>query len=286
MMWVASRSAFRAGEVTGTQWDIGNVGENSVAIGFNTIASGPEATAIGRTTQATAEGATAIGNETVASGIGAVALGFGSTASNTGTVALGGVATAGGLGSIAIGSYTNAVNQGSIVIGDYEDNIANILSSSADNEFTARARGGFRFLTSTGGQGAFLVPGGGDWSIVSDRNRKMNFRELDGEDVLSRLKRVPVTEWSYIAQGSSIRHIGPMAQDFFAAFGLGSDDVSITGSDLDGVSLAAVHALIERSDRLKEENAALRSEVTDLRSRLERLEALEKRLEALEKRVP
>jgi hypothetical protein len=59
-----------------------------------------------------------------------------------------------------------------------------------------------------------------------------------------------------------------------------------TGSDLDGVSLAAVHALIERSDRLKEENAALRSEVTDRRSRLERLEALEKRLEALEKRVP
>jgi hypothetical protein len=247
-------------------------GTDGIAVGLQNAVSFPNGLAIGIGNSASNNQAVAIGSDNSASGLGSTAIGVGNSA--------------GGAGSLALGNYANTSSfAGAIVISDFST--ATNTTASANNEFTVRAAGGTRIFSSSDlSTGVTLAAGGGSWTSVSDRNRKMNFRDLDGEDVLARLRNVPVTEWSYIAQGSSIRHIGPMAQDFFAAFRLGSDDVTITSSDIDGVNLAAVQALIERSDRLKEENAALRSEVTELRTRLERLEALERRLEALEKRVP
>ena len=334
LIWTPVRGAFRAGGVTGSQWDAANIGTYSVAMGLNTTASGQNAVAFGSgatasgsiaiamglSSTAAGGGAIALGvansvssgaNESVAigadnsiTGVNGLALGKSNTASNTQATAIGTQNTASGIGataigigntasgvaSVTIGNYANTDNfQGAIVLSDFSTT-SNVLAT-ADNQFTVRAAGGTRIFSSSitsGGTevGVSLAANGGAWASVSDRNRKMNFRDLDGEDVLNRLRNVPVTEWSYIAQGASIRHIGPMAQDFFAAFRLGSDDVTITTSDIDGINMAGVQALIERTDRLREENAALRSEVTDLRTRLERLEALEKRLEALEKRVP
>ena len=54
-------------------------------------------------------------------------------------------------------------------------------------------------------------------------------------DLLSRVARLPISKWSYKVEDGSVRHIGPMAQDFAAAFGLGSDDRSIGTVDADGV---------------------------------------------------
>jgi hypothetical protein len=87
---------------------------------------------------------------------------------------------------------------------------------------------------------------------------KHAFRTLDGEDVLSRIAAMPVTEWSYKAQEPGIRHIGPTAQDFHAAFGLGEDPLRIGTLDADGVALAAVRALEARTRALQEEVEALR----------------------------
>ncbi len=56
--------------------------------------------------------------------------------------------------------------------------------------------------------------------------------------------RLPISKWSYKVEDGSVRHIGPMAQDFAAAFGLGSDDRSIGTVDADGVALAAMQALL------------------------------------------
>jgi hypothetical protein len=119
-----------------------------------------------------------------------------------------------------------------------------------------------------------LAAGGSGWSAVSDRNMKENFTNLDGEDVLRRLRSVPVSSWNYKSQDRSIRHIGPMAQDLFAAFEVGESDTRINTIDIDGVNLAGVRALDERTKDLPAEVAALRSENEQLRKRLERLEAL------------
>ena len=68
--------------------------------------------------------------------------------------------------------------------------------------------------------------------------------------MLDKVAELPVSTWSYKAQGPDIRHIGPMAQDFTAAFGVGEDDRHITSVDADGVALAAIKGLDQRVDAL------------------------------------
>ena len=105
--------------------------------------------------------------------------------------------------------------------------------------------------------GVQLSPNGTQWSSLSDVRSKHAFRELDGDDVLARIAAMPVTEWSYKAQDGGIRHIGPTAQDFHAAFGLGEDPLRIGTLDADGVALAGVRALEARSRRQAERIDAL-----------------------------
>ena len=101
----------------------------------------------------------------------------------------------------------------------------------------------------------------------------------DGSDVLARLASVPVSTWSYTSQDPSIRHMGPMAQDFRAAFGLGEDDKHISTVDADGVALAAIQALYAQDQALAAENAALKSENA---AKQQALDDLQKRVAALE----
>jgi hypothetical protein len=152
---------------------------------------------------------------------------------------------------------------------------------SANNEFSVRAAGGVRFFTNSAmNLGVSLAAGGTSWNVISDRTRKTDFLALDGESLLERVRQVPASTWRYIDQEDrSIRHIGPMAQDFHRAFGLNADSTTINMSDLDGVNLAAVQALLVRTDRLRAENAEqaarLRSVEAQNAALLERLERLE-----------
>jgi hypothetical protein len=106
---------------------------------------------------------------------------------------------------------------------------------------------------------------------ISDREQKTAFSTIDPADVLARVVSLPVGEWSYTREPHA-RHIGPMAQDFHARFGLGEDDRHIHPVDGVGVSLLAIQALNERVEALAAQNAALAGENTALRARLERLE--------------
>lgn len=83
----------------------------------------------------------------------------------------------------------------------------------------------------------------GFFSNSSDRNLKAGFAPVDGADLLVRLNAVPMSKWRYKSEPESIRHIGPMAQDFYTAFGLGSDDKHIGTIDEGGVALAAIQEL-------------------------------------------
>jgi hypothetical protein len=106
--------------------------------------------------------------------------------------------------------------------------------------------------------GVTLDPSGSAWNVVSDCNRKENFRALDGEDLLARLRNVPATSWNYIAEGPEVRHIGPMAQDWHTAFGLNADSLSINSGDFDGIDLAAIQALERRTSELRDESRTSR----------------------------
>jgi len=71
--------------------------------------------------------------------------------------------------------------------------------------------------------------------LTSDRNAKENFTDIKVRDVLEKVAALPITSWNY-KQDNSSRHFGPMAQDFYAAFGIGPDDKHITTVDADGVA--------------------------------------------------
>jgi RHS repeat-associated protein len=119
----------------------------------------------------------------------------------------------------------------------------------------------------TGGAGAAALP-----AAASDRNLKEGFAEVDPKLVLERLSQLDVTSWRYKGEGERVRHIGPMAQDFHAAFGLGASDREITLVDANGVLIAAVQALYRGLQDKEAQVGALEQELAAQRQALARLE--------------
>jgi trimeric autotransporter adhesin len=132
---------------------------------------------------------------------------------------------------------------------------------------------GLRFWTSLLFTGCQLHAGGGQWDCTSDRNAKENFVDVDGEDVLEKLSSMPIKRYNYISEQGAT-HLGPMAQDFQAAFGLGTDEKSIAVLDAAGVALAGIKTLEARTSVLDARVSALEQENQMLRERLARLELL------------
>lgn len=163
---------------------------------------------------------------------------------------------------------------GSFVYGDNSGVPPFFLNATAANQFLVRAAGGTIFYSNGSlTAGVELAPGAGAWAAVSDVRRKENFRDLDADSVLAKLARMPIREWNYKAQDSTVRHVGPTAQDFYAAFRLAASDTTITTSDIDGVALLAIQALERRTAELQakaREIDALRAELAELRAELAR----------------
>jgi hypothetical protein len=84
---------------------------------------------------------------------------------------------------------------------------------------------------------------------VSDRNLKRDIAPVDEQAVLESVAHMPISTWSYKADDPAVRHLGPMAQDFHAAFGLGDTDRAYDPIDAHGIALAAIKALYERVER-------------------------------------
>ena len=124
--------------------------------------------------------------------------------------------------------------------------------------------------TSTGA----LLTTGGVWTNASDVNRKHLFSAISDDVILAKLRDLPISEWSYKAEDDAVRHLGPTAQDFMAAFKLGDDERAIGTVDEIGVALAGVKAVDARATSQEQRIRNLEQENTDLRRRLEKLEAL------------
>jgi len=250
----------------GGYWSTVGGGDSNSATGSGTTVGGGWSNIAGGGLYATVAG----GNHNTASGESAVvAGGQNNVASNSYAMVLGGYwNTAAGFFSFAAGRQAKANHHGTFVWGDFN---SYDFPSSAQNEFAARATGGVRFVSAIDGAGnptagVQLAAGGNSWGVISDRNAKENFAPADPREILERLAAIPVETWNLKSQDPAIRHIGPMAQDFHAAFGVGEDNKHITTSDADGVALAAIQGLHKM---VKEKDA----EIADLKARLAALEA-------------
>jgi hypothetical protein len=205
----------------------------------------------------------------------------------------------GGSGNQAQGQYSFAAGRRAYAWGDGSFVWADASTPGSDysgwgaNSFAARAVMGFLFDVNNGrnvriwddglnlietSTGARLTLGG-VWTNASDVALKENFTPVDSQAVLANLAEMPITSWNSKAEDASIRHMGPTAQDFYHAFGLGNSDTSIGTIDADGVALAAIQGLYrlsqEQGDRiqaLEEENASLNQRLDSLETRVSALE--------------
>ncbi|WP_021781134.1 tail fiber domain-containing protein [Myxococcus hansupus] len=293
LMWAPARGAFRAGTAL-DEWDDDNVGEYSWAGGNRTrasaygafsfgdqcAASGTVATCFGSANRASGTASFTSGASNIASGFASTAMGYTNTATGQGSVAIGYRVQAEGNYGVALGYRVSTGGRtGSFIWGDESTTTAS--TSTANNQFMIRAAGGVRLRTSSSlSTGCDLPAGSGVFSCTSDRNLKEDFRDVDGEALLAKVAGLPVASWRYKGEDGQVRHLGPVAQDFRAAFGLGTDDTSIGMLDIDGVNMAAIQALERRTrelhaksaelDALKAELAALKASVAELKASLPR----------------
>ena len=134
---------------------------------------------------------------------------------------------------------------------------------------TSPIAGQNRIIVVGGSGGAASLSNGGTWTNASSRSYKENFNAVNGLDVLSRLVKMPIMTWDYKGSSEGL-HMGPVAEDFKATFGLAGDGKSISTVDADGIALAAIQGL---NAKLESENAAQRAQLDVLRARLDALEA-------------
>ena len=203
--------------------------------------------------------------------------------------ALGDYATIpGGYQNSAFGNYSFAAGQGAAANHQgsfvWSDATTTTTASTGDNQFIVRAAGGLWFGSNgtvnirneafiDTDTGAYLSKGG-TWTNVSDRALKSNFAPVDGRAVLEGLVDLPIMTWNYINEGTDTRHIGPTAQDFYAAFRLGNSDTTIATVDADGIALAAIQGLYQITQDQQQQIALLQRQNAELAARLTALETL------------
>ena len=208
----------------------------------------------------TAMGAGALQNNT--SGSENAAIGFDALLSNT----------AGG-GNAALGFRALESN----TTGDENTAIGSNADVSAGSLFNATAIGFNAVVNASnkirlGNNRVTVIEGQVAYTFTSDRNQKENFRPVDSDEVLSKISGLNLTSWNYIGNDpKQFRHYGPVAQEFFAAFG--HDDVGTIGTpttinsgDMEGILMIAVQALEKRTAALGE----LEAQNADLKARLEK----------------
>jgi hypothetical protein len=294
--WTATVPGGISNSASGYGATVGGGYENAASDVYTTVGGGTANTVVG--SGATVSGG--IGNDTIgdyatigggysnyASG-NYVTIGGGYNSNATGdyaTIPGGSDNEASGNWSFAAGRRAQAGLPGCFVWADATNED---FPCSYDNQMRVRANGGATFLVDstawewvrfrvTGGNlidtstGAHLTIGG-VWTNDSDQAAKENFAHVDGQQVLARLAEMPIQTWNYKAEDPAVRRMGPTAQDFYAAFGLGADDRHIATIDADGVALAAIQALYERTQALEAENVALQGQLADLEVRLAALE--------------
>ncbi len=246
---------------SGTRALIGNIaGSENTATGYqalysNTTGSDNTATGAGALFYNINSGNTATGTNAL----------FNNTIGN-GNTAIGDAA----LGSNTTGSHNTAIGSGADV--PFPTNLTNAtaIGYGAIVDASNKVR--------VGNAGVTVIEGQVGFTASSDRNKKENFKAVDGEKVLGKIRGLSLTSWNFIGHDpKQFRHYGPMAQDFFTAFGddgigkIGTE-TTITSTDIDGILMVAANALEKRTVEQRKRMDVLTAENADLKARLEALE--------------
>ncbi len=249
---------------------------STVAGGFENIASGIESAVVGGVLNiASGDYSTVAGGNrnTASANFSAVAGGdFNNASGVVSTVAGGQSNIASGYNSFAAGYRAHATHDYSFVWGG---DPAHDSLSQANNDFVVVATGAIRMYGGPfGGGGCILSNGNAGWQCASDRNLKENFVQVDTQEVLHRVSKLPITSWNSKAV-PDVRHIGPMAQDFHALFGVGEDDIHIGTTDAQGVALAAIQGLHQM---MRQKDAKLQQQSREISALKRKLLAIEAKL--------
>lgn len=312
-MWIPCRGSVRFGRVPAgqTNWDDANIDDFTFAGGNRVTASDYGAFAYGDNVHVSSTVGVGFGSGVTVSGTAGFAAGAGNVCSGFACTVVGYENTAAGQGSVALGyrtiatgDYTTALGYrastsgqyGAFVWGDGSTNDS--VRSQAPNEFRIRASGGIRLRTSTaanaaagvgGNTGCDLLTGSGTWSCSSSRTIKTDFSLIDKDWVLMALRDLPVSTWRYREDTTEALHLGPVAEDFYAAFGLGPDSMSLASQDLAGVALVATQALERRTTEqtylTQSEIRSQAQQIRELRAEVEGMRALREEVESLREMV-
>ena len=305
--WHPCRGSVRFGRVPSgnpTDWDDNNMNDFTFAGGDHVIASGQLSFAYGNQVTVSSTVGVGFGSAVTVSGTAGFSSGASNVCSGFACTAIGYTVRAGGQGSVALGYRTTANNDYSVAIGYRASNnthtgtmamgdesTTDSVRNQADNEFRIRYNGGIRLRVSTAANGNTPGAGGNvgcdltvavpSWTCASSRTLKTDFLAVDGEDVLWRVRNTPVTTWVMTGGDHRIRHMGPVAEDFYQAFGLGLGETTIGLGDIDGVNFAGVKALEARTTALAAQLDEARGAIAARDARIAELEARLTRLEGL-----
>jgi hypothetical protein len=149
--------------------------------------------------------------------------------------------------------------------------VLQMATPTGNGKFRVRKSGGLQALN--GSTEIMALNSTGDLTVksvteTSSREAKKGFESVDGLSVLEKVAALPISEWSYKVDNPGVRHLGPMAEDFHAAFGLGKTDKGITSVDTSGVALAAIQGL---NQKLMEKNAQLEQRLLELEEMVQAL---------------
>lgn len=264
------------------------LGKHAVALGGSTKASGDYSTSMGDHSIASGDFSTAMGEYTIASGDYSTAFGTSSKASGYGSIAAGSGVIASGSSSTAMGVNANTNNHtNAFCIAGATNNLA--ANNTSDNQMMMRFDN-YTFWVSSANY-AYLIPASNGWAYTSDKNKKENFLELNGQTVLSKIATIPFYSWNFKANDTrQYRHYGIMAQDFYNAFG--KDDLGIIGNDttvspldLLGVAYSAIKELEKRTADLQKQNAQLSNEIESFKMMKDEMEKLKVAMEAIKIKV-
>jgi hypothetical protein len=137
------------------------------------------------------------------------------------------------------------------------------------NDVNGNAGGGTELMS----LGSTYLYVNGSFVSSSDRNKKENFAPVQPREVLEKVVALPITRWNYKSDAGT-SHIGPVAQDFHAAFAIGPDNKHIATVDADGVALAAIQGLNQKLEETRTELKRRDAENAELKQRLEALEKI------------
>ncbi|WP_426292883.1 tail fiber domain-containing protein [Dyadobacter endophyticus] len=258
--WIHAKSAIRF------------LGKGFYNIGLDTLNAGRFSSATGYDSYASGLGSSSFGLRARTTAFGSFAAGRALTAGGNLSFAQGDFTVADGPNTISMGTnLSNNYQSGSFIFGHANGSAQN----TSDNQFKALFGGGYELYSNAALTiGMILSPGNNAWTVVSDVRKKENFLPVQGNRFLKSISKMPLTSWNYKGQTPNVsRHYGPMAQDFFKAFGTDAHgtigtDTTINQADLDGVILVAIQELVKISDELEKENDDIATEVAMLRLKL------------------